>query len=347
MEIVHTKWGKGEIISITHSQTNFSIVLTNFGAAIVRILTPDRNGNVSNIVFGQNSPELYEKIGGYMGATVGRVANRIANGSFKLNGVEFQLPKNDKGINCLHGGIKGLSYRYWDVIEVSTKNDPKKARVTFEYISPEGEEGFPGEITIRVSYTITPMQISWEYVAFTDKSTIVNLTNHSYWNLESLESTIDNHVLTLSADKYSICDQNFLPTGEIKTVERTGVDFRNGKLLKDALHEFGDIDHNFFIKHDSDAQLTKVPVDFAEIYCPVSGRKIKMQTTEPCAQIYTGNFMDKLSSFDKPCIKHNALCIETQKVPNAINVPQFAKSVIIEPGKPYYQKTILKFSVIP
>lgn len=346
MDFQHQKWSSAELLRILDPNSKFEVHLTSLGASIVKVLMPNNRGEVENIIFGQNSPEEYGKVGGYMGASVGRVANRIKDGSFELLGQNYQLAKNNNGIHCLHGGTRGFSFKKWDIIEIKSQKNPNEIRVTFEYISPDGEENFPGTLTTRVTYFISPMKIQWEFFAFTDKPTIVNLTNHTYWNLESPTTTIANHELCLNADRYSEVDDMCLPTGEISSVENTGVDFRTSKNLEESLKEFGDIDNNFFF---NEYQTKENPLDLlhvGELRCRNSGRIMQIATSEPCIQVYTGNFMSKLSSYGTPCIKHNAICLETQRVPNAINFPEFRDQVILKPGDMYIHKTQHKFEII-
>ncbi|MHA1673417.1 MAG: aldose epimerase family protein [Promethearchaeota archaeon] len=347
METRHEKWGSAELLKIKDPNTHFEVHLTNFGASIVKVFIPDKDGNVGNVVFGHNSPHDYRNIGGYMGATVGRVANRIQNGQFSLDGDEYQLARNNNGQHCLHGGMEGFSYKLWNIIEVHNQEEPNQVRVTMEYISIDGEENFPGKLTTRVIFTLSPMKIQWEFFAFSDTLTIVNLTNHSYWNLDTPERTIDDHILTLYADNYNEIDELCLPTGIISDVDHTGIDFRFGKRLADTFASFGDVDNNFFITDFSRKTNPLDVIPIGELVCPRTGRSMYISTSEPCVQIYTGNFMDRVTSYGKACFKHNAICLETQRMPDAINYSKYRNQVILRPGLTYSHKTVHTFSVLP
>ena len=196
----------------------------------MKVLVPDHQDTIGNVVYGQNSPTDYLKYKGYFGAVVGRVANRIKNGCFSLGGKQYQLPINNVKKHTLHGGNRGLSYRLWNIIEPHIAVNEEEITVMMEYVSPAGEEGFPGDLTVRVTYIIRPMEIGWKFFAFTNKKTIVNLTNHSYWNLEGIHTPIYNHILTLKADRYSPIDQDCLPLPVIRSVGEK-LDFRDRKSV--------------------------------------------------------------------------------------------------------------------
>ncbi len=334
-----------ELLIARDEKSGFEVHISSFGATIVRIKIPDKSGNIEDIVYGQHSPTEYLKHRGYLGAVVGRVANRIGNACFDLDGEHYELQINNANKHTLHGGERGLSYRLWEIIEPHKSDEEDKTSIMMEYKSKDGEEGFPGDLTVRVTYTIKPMEIGWEFFAFTNKKTIINLTNHSYWNLDGLFKPINNQILTMDATHYNPVDDDCFPTTEILPVKGTPIDFHEGRTIGSVLNDFGDLDNNFFLaKQDTDAKTSKLK-HACRLYSPQTHRVMNVWTTEPCVQVYSGNFMDKFQSFGKPCLKHSAICLETQKVPNAINLPDYRDSVILRPKEQYYQKTIHKFSL--
>ncbi|UYP48722.1 hypothetical protein NEF87_005007 [Candidatus Lokiarchaeum ossiferum] len=344
MDIKQETWGKYKLIIVADPETNFLVKLSTFGATLVDIQLPDRNGDLSSVTYSHSSPEDYKNKVGYFGASVGRVANRIGNAKFELDGEVYSLNKNN-GKHCLHGGKKGFSYKEWVLEGIRHDSMKNNVRITFQYISPDGEEGFPGQMTTQITYIVSPMSIGWEFTASTTKPSIVNLTNHAYWNLNGLHSSIESHDLTLYADSFSINDDSCLPTGELGNVAEYNVDFREKRNIKLALEQFGDIDNNFFL---TGYQFKKDKTDLflaAKLWSPLSGRKMVVETTEPCIQIYTGNFMGNIVANGIKCKKHSAICLETQKIPNAINLPEFADSVILRPDEKYYHKTVHTFSI--
>lgn len=346
MEVIQEKWGNSILITIKDSKTDFSVNLSSFGATLVDVKMPDRDGTVTSITYSHPNPEDYKNKVGYFGASVGRVANRIGNAEFNLDGEKFTLNANNNGIHCLHGGKIGFSYKEWDIKFIQQDSVKNEVRITFQYVSLDGEEGFPGQLKTQITYIISPMLIGWEFKASTDKSTIINLTNHAYWNLEGIHHLIDNHELTVNAASFSINDDSCLPTGEFGNVKEFGIDFRNKMKIEQALKQFGDIDNNFFLTGYPLKKDSRELFIAAELTSPVSGRKMVVETTEPCIQIYTGNFMDNIVANGIQCKKHSAICLETQKVPDAINLPEFANSVILRPEQQYYHKTFHTFSII-
>ncbi|MHA1339966.1 MAG: aldose epimerase family protein [Promethearchaeota archaeon] len=329
------------LYTISDPNNNFLVQISDFGATIVRVMMADREGHLEDINFGQDSPEEYIKQGGYLGAVIGRVANRIGNAKFELDGKTYNLFINNCNVHSLHGGREGFNFKIWNCLKAEA--DDEKAILEFQYISPDGEENYPGTLTTNLKYIIKPMEIEWEFISKTDKPTIVNLTNHAYWNLEGLQTVIDSQILRLAADRYMPSDETLIPTGEVINVENTGYDFREGKKFADIFKEVGDIDNNFFI---TDYNKEEYKLRFAaELFSPKTGRKMSVFTTEPCIQVYTGNFMADIKSFGIQCKKHSAVCLETQRVPNAINFPEFREMVILRPGEIYKHKTLHKFEV--
>jgi aldose 1-epimerase len=332
------KWGNvnGQDVHkfiVEDEETGFKVEISDLGATLFSIYVPDKDGNSNNVIYGHDNPESYLNTPGYLGATVGRIANRIDHAQFELNGQIYRVTPNHKVVHQLHGGRKGFSYQIWLIVEEETGLFDEEARIVLNYISEDGEEGYPGTLTTKVTYRIKPMMIEWEFQATTDKTTIINLTNHAYWNLNGVHSTIDDLEFTLYARNYCIVDKDLIPTGEIKEFP---IDLTKTTTFKTIFNTFGDVDHNFFLE--------KEDLITAILYSPKTKRKMIVETTEPCIQIYTGNFMENISSYGIPCKKHGAVCLETQKVPNAINMPKYRETVILRPGEIYDHKTRHSFS---
>ena len=345
MQFKKESWGTykdkpTQLFTISDTETGFLVQISDFGATLVRVMVPDRNGHVDDVNYGQNTPEAYIEEGGYLGAVIGRVANRIGGAKFELDGKEYELFVNNNGVHSLHGGKEGFNVKIWDLEE--SKIDDDEVELVFKYVSPDGEENYPGTLTTNLTYTIKPMYIAWEFRSTTDKKTILNLTNHAYWNLDGLESTIDDLILTVNGDQYMPGDETNIPTGEVVNVEETGYDLRQGSKLQNVFEDVGDLDNNYLLK-DYDASSPKLRFA-AEVLSPKNGRKMTVETTEPCIQVYSGNFMGDLKSFGQQCKKHGAICLETQRVPNAIHFPEFRDSVILSPNEEYMHKTVHKFS---
>lgn len=320
--------------------------LTNSGDAKVQIMTyggivnsievPDASGNVQNVVLGFDSLDKYLSGHPYFGALVGRYGNRIANGEFTLNGTKYELATND-GNNHLHGGEKGFDKRLWDAKVVD-------GSLQLSYLSEDGEEGYPGNLQVTVTYTLTDNnELKIDYEATTDKATPVNLTNHSYFNLSGDPSTtILDHMLTLNADHYTPVNDELIPTGEIAPVEGTPFDFTEPRAIGSRIDQVeGGYDHNFVLNDQGDS-LRKV----ATVYDPDTQRQMEVLTTQPGVQFYTGNFLDgSLTGPDgTPYEQHAAFCLETQHYPNSPNEPDFP-STILEPGETYHSVTVYRFSV--
>jgi len=313
--------------------------ITNYGAILVSLEVPDKSGNLADITLGYDTLEEYISDTCYFGATVGRFANRIAKGKFTLNGVEYTLATNN-GPNHLHGGIKGFNKAIWNADQMQTA-DSVALRLT--YLSKDGEEGYPGNLKCTVIYTLTnDDELKVSYEAETDKATVINLTHHSYFNLAGHDSgDILAHELTLNADHFTPVDENLIPTGQIKSVKGTPMDFTEPFLVGARIAQVDSgYDHNYVI-NNGDGSLTFA----ARVYEPRTGRVMEIYTTEPGIQLYTGNFLDGVKGkADAVYNKHNALCLEAQHFPDSPNKPQFP-SVILEPGEKYTQLTVHKFSV--
>jgi aldose 1-epimerase len=321
--------------------------ITNFGGAVVSLKVPDRNGKLADVVLGYDTADGYINDKSYFGAIVGRYGNRIAHAQFVLDGKTYTLAKNN-GENSLHGGIKGFNKAVW-----SAKILPAKDGQSLElsYLSKDGEEGFPGNLKVSVSYTLTDTNaLRIVYSATTDKKTVVNLTSHSYFNLAGQGSgDIFGHLLTIQADQFTPVDAGLIPTGELRDVMDTPFDFRKptaiGARIDQADEQLklgGGYDHNFVLR---------MPMDHGEYLAarvvePTSGRVMEVWTTEPGVQFYTGNFLDGKTpgkgGLTYP--RRNAFCLETQHFPDSPNQPKFP-SVILKSGERYHTITTYKFSV--
>lgn len=319
-----------ETIKISAGAKKSEIILTNYGARIVSVKMPDKNGKVAEINLGFKTVEEYVAKNPFYGCTTGRVANRIANAEFELDGKKFSLPINNLDKHTLHGGIEGFDKKVWEVSEVTSQGDV--VTVAFTYNSPDGEEGFPGMLKTQVKYLVTAKSIEIDYTATTDKPTIVNLTNHAYWNLAGIGPKIYDHQVKIAASKYIVTDAELIPTGEIKVVDGSDLDFRELKALDKSLKNLGGIDHNYML--DKGAKMGSA----AQVYCPATGREMVIETDQPAIVFYTSNFLEGNNAWGKPCVKHQALCLETQKPADAIHHANFP-SIVLRPGETYRHTT--------
>jgi aldose 1-epimerase len=313
------------------NELGYNISIITYGGAITSLWAPDRNGTFGDIVLGFGSLEDYVSNPRYFGALIGRHANRIAGGRFTLNGVEYQLPQNN-GANHLHGGFKGFDKRVWSAKE---KDDV----LHLSYFSKDGEEGYPGNVEAFVDYRLSGNELSIEYRASTDRDTIVNLTNHSYFNLKE-QGTILKHELTLNADSFTPVSEDLIPTGEIKRVCDTPMDFRDGRAIGSQIGLTGSgYDHNFVL-NDWDGSLRSA----VQLYEPTSGRLLEILTTQPGMQFYSGNFLDGsfIGKNGFSYVKYAGLCLEPQHFPDAPNHPNFP-STVLRAGEEYRQSTVLRF----
>jgi len=314
------------------------------GATLTELIVPDKNGKPANIVLGFDDLAGYaSKDNQYFGCTVGRVANRIAGGTFELGGRTYTLAKND-GVNHLHGGVKNsLDKVTW---KAKPFNKDKESGVIFTYSSPDGEEGYPGKLDVTVTYTLNDKnELKIDYEAKTDKATPVNLTNHSYFNLAGAGAdTIYDHEVMINADKYTPSGKGLIPTGEILPVKGTPVDFTKPALIGDRIDQLIKTvtigyDHNFVLR-SQDGSLALA----ARVRHPASGRVLTVHTTEPGIQLYTGNFLHGQKGKDGKIYKQrSALCLETQHFPDAVHHANFP-SIILEPGKTYRHTCVYSFS---
>ena len=335
--------GKKTGLYVLKNSNNMEVCVTNFGGRIVSIMVPDKNGIMRDVVLGFDSISEYIKYPTDFGATIGRYANRINQGRFVLDGKEYLLPKNNFG-HCLHGGTKGFQYQVFDVKQINP------TEIVLKYISKDLEEGFPGNLTCNINMKLTnDNSIEITYNAETDLPTIVNMTNHSYFNLDG-NPNFDNsdYMLTLNADCFTPIDSTFMTTGDISKVENTPMDFRISKSLSDVYRSnylqidyANGIDHNWVLNTNGN-----ISVPCAKLLSPKTGISLSVYTNEPGIQIYSGNFLDGSLKGKKGIIYgfRAAVCLETQHYPDSPNKEDWP-SVVLRPGETYKSKCIYKFSV--
>jgi aldose 1-epimerase len=319
--------------------------IINYGATLVSLKVPDRNGKIADVVLGYDSLQGYVKGTSYFGATVGRYANRIAKGRFTLDGKPYQLTINNDD-NHLHGGKIGFSKVLWDVTVSSYAIEPS---LKLQYVSPDGEEGYPGTVTLNVTYTLTQKnELRIGYEGMTDKPTVLNPTHHSYFNLSGdFTAQILNHILMIAADSYTPIGKDLIPTGQIVPVANTPLDFRKpiriGEHINDSYEQLTlarGYDHNYILRNGG-GKIRKA----AELYDPGSGRLMTLYTDQPGLQFYTGNFLDG-TAVGKNGVAYGSrtgLSLEAEDFPDSPNKPNFP-SPILMPGQAYHQITIYQFS---
>ncbi len=341
------------VASVNGKQTSLHVIkngdvtvaITNYGGRIVSLLTPDKNGELGDVVLGFGSIDAYLNAHEtFHGALIGRVGNRIAKGKFTLDGVEYTLPINNDP-NHLHGGPEGFNNQVWDV---KAANDTS---IVLTYLSKDGEMGYPGNLNVQVTYWLNSAnELHIDYLATTDKNTPVNITNHAFFNLAGEKyGTINNHILMLNADLLTAVDSTLIPLGENVPVEGTAFDFRTPKAIGKDLEEEDEqlknglgYDHNFVLNKEKEGEMTLAAV----VVEPNSGRKMEVLTEEPGIQFYGGNFMDGADTgkHGKTFDYRESFALETQHFPDSPNQPQFP-SIILAPGKEYKTSSIYKFSV--
>lgn len=341
--VTQADWGEADgkkvmLYTLTNAR-GVQVKITNYGGTITSWVTPDKSGALSSIVLGFDKLQGYLDKPPYFGALVGRYGNRIANATFTLNGTAYKLAANN-GKNALHGGNKGFDKVVWTATP-ATDGTPA---LTLNYLSKDGEEGYPGNLNVTVKYTLSDdNELGIEYTAQTDKATPVNLTNHSYFNLTGdVSNTILEHSLMIDADRYTPVDTTLIPTGKLQPVAGTPFDFRQPHKIGERINNVpGGYDHNFVL-NDTGTSLKRI----VTLSDSSSGRRMEVYTTEPGVQFYTGNFLDGSikTSDGKPINKHAALCLETQHFPDSPNQPQFP-TTILQPGATYHSVTKYKVSV--
>lgn len=335
--------GKKTDLFVLKNDNGMEVCVTNFGGRIVSVMVPDRDGVLRDVVLGFDNIGDYRTIPTDFGATIGRYANRINQGRFTLDGTEYQLPQNNYG-HCLHGGPRGFQYQVFDAEQKSDRE------VELTYTAKDGEEGFPGNFNCRVTMTLTDDNaIDIRYEAETDKATVVNMTNHSYFNLDG-DPSKDNSdwLLTVNADSYTPVDSTFMTTGEIAPVADTPMDFRTpaaigGRIGQDfgQLRNGNGIDHNWVLNTRGN-----IAEACASLESPATGIRLDVYTTEPGIQVYCGNFLDGSVKGKKGTAYgfRAAVCLETQKYPDTPNKPEWP-SAVLRPGEKYESRCIYKFSV--
>jgi aldose 1-epimerase len=321
------------------NKNGITVKITNYGAIITSILIPDSKGRSGDIVLGYDSLKGYLTTTPYFGAIVGRYANRIAKGTFRLNKKVYKLAVNN-GNNSLHGGLKGLDKVVWDAFEVSDYSGPG---LILSYKSPDGEEGYPGNLEVTVTYRLNLMdELTTTIEAITDKATPVNLCNHTYFNLNEANSSILGHRLKINADRYTVVNDELIPTGELRAVQGTPMDFREPYEIGARIAEVkGGYDHNYvLVKNAGDLTLAAILSD------PVSGREVSVLTTQPGVQFYSGNFLDGsiTGKGGKVYKQHYGMCLETQHFPDSPNQKTFPNT-ILKPGERFKEVTVYKFGV--
>lgn len=333
--------GKPTALYVLKNKNGAEACITNYGGRLVSVMVPDKNGKMTDVVLGYDNVDQYVKSDGNYGALIGRYGNRINQAKFTLDETEYTLPAND-GMHCLHGGPLGYHTRMWDAKQLNDQ------ALELTYLSKDGEAGFPGNLDIKVTYTLTDDNaVDIKYEATTDKKTVVNLTNHSYFNLSGVPgSDVLDQEIMINADNYTPVDETLIPTG-ISTVAETPLDLRTpvaiGKHINepfDQLQKGRGYDHNWVLNSNGDKNMLA-----AKAYSPTSGIALEVYTNEPGIQFYTGNFMD-----GKDTGKHGVLyphrgafCLETQHYPDTPNHPDFP-TVVLNPGEKYFSECIYKFT---
>lgn len=337
--------GKKVDLFLLTNKNKMSVYITNYGGRIVSVNVPNKSGGFTDVVLGYDSLNHYfSRKENFFGALIGRYGNRIAKGKFQLDGKSYQLAINNAP-NALHGGPTGFHDQVWEAKQISDQV------LELKYLSKDGEEGYPGNLSVTVVYTLTEDNgIEISYKATTDKKTVLNLTNHSYFNLNGAGyGTINDHLLTINADKFTPVDSTLIPTGILADVAGTAFDFRKPRAIGDSVNSKSEqiangkgYDHNFALNRKTEHELELA----ATVYSKTTGIKLEVFTQEPGIQFYGGNFLDSilLGKKDLHYSYRTALCLETQHFPDAPNRPNFASTELL-PGKTYETKTIYKFSV--
>lgn len=328
----------GEVTKFTIvNAQGMSISLIDYGATLISVKTPDKDGKVAEITQGFPTIDGYAQRHPYFGSTVGRFCNRIAKGKFSIDGKEYALAVNN-GPNHLHGGEKGFDQKLWKAEPFETKDE---AGVKFTYVSPDGEEGYPGELTATATYSLNDQNgLKMVFEATTDAPTHVNLTNHAYWNLAGAGSgKVLDHELTIAAEQYLPVDETSIPTGELANVANTPFDFTSPKKIGADLEQLTNdpkgYDHCFVLEASDELHPCAIVVE------PTSGRVMEIQTTQPGVQFYTGNYLDG-SEGNGGFTQQQAFCLETQHFPDAPNQPKFG-STLLKPGETFRQTTVHRF----
>jgi aldose 1-epimerase len=334
--------GKEIILYALRNKNGMIVELSNYGATIVSINIPDKNGKIENVTLGYDDHAGLAAGGSYFGCVVGRYGNRISKGKFSIDGVEYNAPLNN-GVNTLHGGIRSIDKQVW---KARVMNDA----ISFSITIPDGENGYPGNLKLKVVYSLREdNSLAIDYTATTDKATVINVTNHAYFNLSgNPNNKILDHEMMIHADHFTPVDSTLIPTGELRAVKGTPFDFTSSKTIgKDIEADYEQLkfglgyDHNFVL---NTSEKNKPAVVVKE---PVSGRMMEVFTTEPGVQFYTGNFLNGTEKGRGTAYQHRTgFCLETQHFPDSPNQPSFP-STVLRPGETFKSQTIYKFSIIP
>ena len=340
MSVSVEPWGRaptGEAVDLFSLSDEIAVKISNYGGAITSIRAPDRGGVLDEVVLGFDAFDGYLGSRSYHGATIGRYANRIGGGKITIDGKQYNLPLND-GVNHLHGGVKGFDKRVW----MSEIIDEEALRL--QYLSRDGEEGYPGNLRAGVTFRVIADRLEVDYQAATDMPTVVNLTNHSYFNLGGSRTILD-HRLWVDADSFTPVDENLIPVGAHQSVVDTPFDFTELSMIGERigaddiqLSRGNGYDHNFVLNQVNNPQIV--------LSEPVSGRVLEISTTMPGVQFYTGNFLDERDiGRDGPIGFRSGLCLETQYFPDSPNQPDYP-STLLRPGEKYIEKTVYRFTVV-
>jgi len=337
--------GKPVSLYVLKNKNGLEVTFTDFGQRLISLMAPDKNGKLEDIVLGYSTLKEYATNGGYFGAIIGRYGNRIGKGRFELDGTTYELAKNNNG-NHLHGGLKAFESVMWNVDSVS------QDYIRFSRISPDMEEGYPGNLEVAVEYTLTDSnELRIEYSATTDKKTPINLTHHSFFNLKGAgNGNVNDHMVQINSNHITPVDDGLIPTGEFMPVAGTPFDFNTAKTVQEGLdgdHEQLTLgmgfDHNFVL--DTGIKNAEGLLIAAKVVEPQSGRTMEVFTNEPGVQFYGGNFLDGSTGKNgKSYVRRGALCLETQHYPDSPNRDNFP-STILEPGQEYKSICVYKFSV--
>lgn len=338
-----------EAITLMGGHTVVTVI--TFGASLQALEVPDRHGAMADIVLGYPDMVGYNTVPSYFGATVGRVANRIAKGRFTLDGTLYHVPINN-GQNALHGGAHGFARVVWEVVSVS---NGASASVTLRYVSPDGDQGFPGKLTATATYAVSNRgELSIDYRATSDRPTVVNISNHAYWNLggEGSARGAMGHLLTIPAEEYTPTDATAIPTGEFRRVAGTDFDFRTAHMIGERVRDGREEQLRFSKGYDHNWVLSRTPVAtprlVARIEEPVSGRAMEIFSTQPGLQFYSGNFLDGtvVGKSGRLYRQGDALVLEPQAFPDTPNRPSFG-SIRLAPGHVYENRILYRFSTAP
>jgi aldose 1-epimerase len=334
-----TPEGDSAMLFTLTNEKDITVTITNYGGIITGIRTPDRSGKTANIVLGFDNLEQYMEGHPYFGAIVGRYGNRIAKARFSLDGELYHLAAND-GENTLHGGVRGFDKILWTPEVISCD---ERSALKLTCVSPDGDEGYPGNLSVTVTYELLMDQLFITYEAETDKATVLNLTNHTYFNLAG-EGTILDHIMYINASRYTPVDDELIPTGELANVEGTPFDFRKPYLIGERFDKVGGnpagYDHNYVL--DGSEGEKKLA---AKVLDPKTGRFVEVHTNEPGVQFYTGNFLDgTLVSGSATFLQNSGFCLETQHFPDSPNQPNFPSTTLL-PGEEFVSQTVFRFGV--